>query len=117
MSVRNRFLFGATFAIAATIMMAARANAQDAEPRAYANAPVGLNFLLAGYIYTQGRMAFDPSLAIADAQFHSQTEEAAYVRAFDFFGKSAKFDVIVPYSTFSALALVAGQPQERDMIW
>ena len=114
-SVRNRFLFCATFAIAATIMMAARAEAQDAEPRAYSNAPVGLNFLLAGYIYTQGRMAFDPSLSIADAQFHSQTEEAAYVRAFDFFGKSAKFDVIVPYSTFSAHALVADQPQERDM--
>jgi len=114
-SVRKRLPFCATFAIAATIMMAARTKAQDAEPRAYANAPVGLNFLLAGYIYTQGRMAFDPSLAIADAQFHSQTEEAAYVRSFDFFGKSAKFDVIVPYSAFSAHALVDGQPVEREM--
>src|SRR3974390_3073568 len=85
-SVRNRYLFGATFAIAATIMMAARANAQDAEPRAYANAPVGLNFFLAGYTYTQGKMAFNPSLAIADAQFHAHTEEADYVRSFDFFG-------------------------------
>jgi hypothetical protein len=55
-------------------------------------------------------MAFDPSLAIADAQFHSHTGEAAYVRSFDFFGKSAKFDVMVPYSTFSAHALVAGSP-------
>jgi hypothetical protein len=57
-SVRNRFLFRATFAIAVTIMMAARLKAQDAEPRAYANAPVGLNFLLAGYAYTQGKMVF-----------------------------------------------------------
>ena len=97
MSVRNRFLFCATFAIAATIVMVAGAKAQDAEPRAYANAPVGLNFLLAGYTYTQGRMAFNPSLAIADAQFHADTEEDAYPRSLDFFGKSAKFDVIVPY--------------------
>jgi len=114
-SVRNRFLFCATFAIAATIVMVAGAKAQDAEPRAYANAPVGLNFLLAGYTYTQGRMAFNPSLAIADAQFHAHTEEAAYVRSLDFFGKSAKFDVIVPYSAFSAHALVDGQPVEREM--
>jgi hypothetical protein len=86
LKVRNRFLTCATFAMATTIMMAASAKAQDAEPRAYANAPVGLNFLLAGYIYTQGRMAFDPSLAIADTQFHSHSEEAAYVLSFDFFG-------------------------------
>jgi hypothetical protein len=114
-SVRTRFLFCATFAVAATVMMAAKAKAQDAEPRSYSNAPVGLNFLIAGYAYTLGKTAFDPSLAIADAQFHSHTEAAAYVRSFDLFGKSAKFDVIVPYSAFSAHALVAGQLQEREM--
>ena len=30
----------------------ASAHAQDLEPRAYANAPIGLNFLIAGYGYT-----------------------------------------------------------------
>jgi len=45
-SVRTRLLFGATFAIAATIM-AATARAQEAEPRAYTNTPIGLNFLIA----------------------------------------------------------------------
>ncbi len=30
------------------------AKAQDLEPRAYSNAPVGLNFLIAGYGYTGG---------------------------------------------------------------
>ena len=114
-SVRTRFLFCATFGIAATIMMAARAKAQDAEPRSYTNTPVGLNFLIADYIYTQGKIAFDPRLAIADAQFHSHTAAVAYLRSFDFFGQSAKFDVILPYSTFSAHALVTGQTQEREM--
>src|SRR6516165_7363873 len=112
---RARFLFCATFAIAATIMMAAKASAQDAEPRSYTNTPIGLNFLIAGYLYSQGKMPFDPQLAIADAQFHSHTEVAAYVRSFNFFGQSAKFDVIVPYSAFSAHALVGGQPREREM--
>ena len=115
LSVRTRFLFCAISGIAATSMMAARANAQDAEPRSYTNAPVGVNFLIAGYVYSGGKIAFDPSLAVADAQFHSQTEALAYVRSFDFMGQSAKFDVIVPYSAFSAHALIAGQPREREM--
>jgi len=104
------------FSIAATVLAAARAEAQqDAEPRLYTNTPVGLNFLIAGDIYSQGKMAFDPELRIADAQFQSNTGAVAYVRSFDFFGQSAKFDAIVPYSAFSAHALVQGQPREREM--
>jgi hypothetical protein len=99
----------------ATVLMVATAKAQDAEPRSYTNTPVGLNFLIAGYLYSQGKMAFDPELSIADAQFHTHTEALAYVRSFDVGGKSAKFDVILPYSSFSAHALVDGQPQEREM--
>jgi len=37
-------------------------------------------------------MAFDPDLPITDAKFHANTEVLAYVRSFDFFGKSAKVD-------------------------
>jgi hypothetical protein len=57
---------------------------------------LGLNFLIAGYVYSEGKTAFDPDLAIADANFHSNTEVLAYVRSFDIGGQSAKFDVIVP---------------------
>jgi hypothetical protein len=103
------------FSIAATVLAAARAEAQDAEPRQYSNTPVGLNFLIAGYIYAQGQTAFDPGLRIADAQFHSNTGALAYVRSFDFLGQSAKFDVIVPYTEFSARALVQGQQRVREM--
>jgi hypothetical protein len=39
----------------------------------------------------------------------------AYVRSFELGGQSAKFDVIVPYSGFSAHALVAGRRQEREI--
>jgi len=111
---RNAFLC-ATFGIAANIMIGAKAEAQDAEPRLYTNTPVDLNFLIAGYVYSQGKLAFDPSLSIADAQFHTHTGAAAYVRSFDLWGQSAKFDLIVPYSAFSAHGLVAGQPREREM--
>jgi hypothetical protein len=95
--------------------MVATAKAQDAEPRSYTNTPVGLNFLIAGYLYSQGKIAFDPELSIVDAQFHMHSEALAYVRSFDVGGKSAKFDVILPYSSFSAQALVDGQSKERQM--
>jgi hypothetical protein len=91
------------------------AEAQEAEPRSYSNTPVGLNFLIAGHVYAQGKMAFDPDLSIADATFRSNTELLAYVRSFDLAGQSAKFDMIVPSTSFRAEAFVDGQPHERAM--
>ena len=112
---RNLVLSCAIGLIAATDMMVATAKAQDAEPRLYSNTPVGLNFLIAGYVYAQGKMAFDPELPIADADFNQNAGAVAYVRSFSLLGQSAKFDVIAPFSAFSARALVSGQPQEREM--
>ena len=46
---------------AATLAVAAcGAGAQDLEPRSYANTPVGLNFLIAGYSYLQGGVDHRP---------------------------------------------------------
>jgi hypothetical protein len=113
--VRNRFGCCAIGFIAGTNMLVATAKAQDAEPRLYSNTPVGLNFLIAGYVYAQSKTAFDPELRIADADFNQSTGAVAYVRSFNLFGQSAKFDVIAPISVFSAHALVNGQPHEREM--
>ena len=101
--------------IIALVVGPADVKAQEAEPRSYSNTPIGLNFLIAGYVYAQGKLAFDPNLSIADAKFHSSTGLLAYVRSFDFAGQSAKFDVIVPGSSFDAQGLVNGQPREREM--
>jgi hypothetical protein len=101
--------------ITATIAAAASAAAQDAEPRLYSNTPIGLNFLIAGYIYSQGRLAFDPSLSISDAEYRAHTGAVAYVRSFELLGQSAKVDVIVPFNGFSAQGLVSGRPQERNI--
>ncbi len=111
----SRLSLGVALGIIASVSGAANANAQEAEPRSYTNTPVGLNFLIAGYVYAQGKLAFDPNSAIADAKFHSNTEVLAYVRSFDVGGQSAKFDVIVPASSFSAQGIVNGQPREREM--
>ena len=103
------------FGIIASSLIAANANAQEAEPRGYSNAPVGLNFLIAAYLHSQGKIAFDPTLPISDASFRTDTGALAYVRSLDVAGKSAKFDAILPYSSFSAHALIDGQSKEREM--
>jgi hypothetical protein len=93
------------------------AKAQDAEPRSYSNTPVGLNFLIAGALYSAGKLAFDPDLSVADASFHSKTGLLVYVRSFDFAGQSAKFDVIVPASSFSASGSMASHSSARWRAW
>lgn len=101
--------------IIVTLLAVVSAQAQDLEPRAYTNTPIGLNFLIAGYVYSEGKTAFDPSLPITDAHFHANTGVLAYVRSIEVWGKSAKFDAVLPYSSFSAHGLVSGQPREREM--
>jgi hypothetical protein len=64
-SIGSRFLSGA-LGIMAFALGVTDTKAQDAEPRSYSNTPVGLNFLIAGYVYADGKMAFDPNLSIAD---------------------------------------------------
>ena len=96
-------------------MASASVQAQELEPRTYSNAPIGLNFLIAGYAYAEGQLAFDPALPVADAEFRSNSGVIAYVRAFDAWGKSAKLDIVLPYSSFSAHGLLAGQPRQREM--
>jgi hypothetical protein len=102
-------------AAAMIALAAAGACAQELEPRSYSNAPVGLNFLIAGYVYADGKVAFDPSLPVADAQFHTNTGVVAYARSLNAWGKSAKFDVVLPYSSFSGHGQLGGQPREREM--
>jgi hypothetical protein len=42
------------------------AHAQQLEPRAYSNAPIGLNFLLASYQYSWGEVLLDPTLPVTN---------------------------------------------------
>ena len=89
--------------------------AQDLEPRAYSNTPIGLNFLIAGYTFTSGGVAIDASLPLKDAHIEVNAATIAYARSFELFGQSAKFDVVLPYAWLSGNAEFAGQPMERDV--
>jgi hypothetical protein len=56
------------------IVPASEIHAQDLEPRAFANAPVGLNFLVGAYAYSTGGVSTDPSLPIEDAELDLHTD-------------------------------------------
>src|SRR5947208_4871378 len=91
------------------------ARAQDLEPRAYVDTPVGMNFLIASYAYSEGGVSTDPSVPIQGAQLELNNFVLAYSRALNVFGKSGKLDLILPFSQLSGTASLAGQPVERDV--
>jgi len=87
----------------------------DIEPRSYSNIPIGLNFLLAGYIYQSGNIAFAPTIPIANAKLETSSAFLAYVRSLDVWGKSGKVDVIIPEVWLSGEAEVLGQQKTRQI--
>ena len=86
---------------------------QALEPRSYVNTPVGINFLLAGYGYTQGNVAFEASSPIKDAKVHVSSGVLGYARSLDLWGLSGKFAVALPVAKVSGSAKVTGEERER----
>ena len=105
----------AALAMCALGFLAMAASAQDIEPRSYSNAPIGVNFAVAGYAYTRDGVAFDAALPITDVRLHTSNAVLGYARVIDFWGRSGKVDVIVPYTWLSGSAVYAGSPIEREI--
>lgn len=88
---------------------------QEIEPRAYTNAPLGVNFLILGYGYTDGGLATDPALPLVDPKLKTDNLLAAFARSLELWGKSAKVDVIFPYTWLSGTAQLRNEPIEREV--
>lgn len=100
---------------AANLSLAPTSPAQELEPRSFANTPVGLNFLIASYGYTDGNVVLNATSPVKDAEVESHSGTIAYVRAIDVFGMSGKVGVIVPFAQASGTAKLAGEPQARGV--
>jgi hypothetical protein len=94
---------------------AREAGAQSIEPRAYAPAPTGVNFVILGYVGTQGGLPSDTAIALTSARFKTLGPVLAYARSFDFLGRSAKVDVIAPFGQLSGSGIYLGEPIERKV--
>jgi hypothetical protein len=73
------------------------ARAQELEPRAYSTAPVGTDFLVAGYGYTYGGVLVDPSLPITDVHAKIQAVSPGFSHSFGIAGHAASFAAALPW--------------------
>jgi hypothetical protein len=108
---------GAALAAAAALAPCPAARAQAIEPRQFSNAPVGFNFLVAGFSRSSGGIALDPSVPFEDASLKVDAPFIGYVRALDVAGKSGKIQVVVPYASLAGRGVFGptGEVLTRDV--
>ena len=99
----------------AWLLAASPARAQDIEPRQYANTPVGVNFLISGYAYTQGGVSSDPALPVTNPDLNTSSAVLGFARSLDFWGRSGKVDFVAPYTWLSGSAELDGEPLSRNV--
>lgn len=87
----------------------APAPAQDLEPRRWSHLPTGINVIGVGYGFKEADIAVDPVLRLEEFKSDLHLLALGYVRSFDFFGKSARVDVTVPYAAGRWEGLLDGE--------
>ena len=109
-----RTLAACLASVALHFLVAAPAVAQDLEPRAYANTPVGMHFLVLNYSFSRGGVSADPAVPLEDAEIDIHLATLGYARTFALFGQSAKVGLVLPWAEVSGSAVFAGTPVSRD---
>jgi hypothetical protein len=110
-----RLLASAALFALAYLVAESAAQAQDIEPRKWSDTPVGVNFLILGYAYTQGGIAFDPSLPVNNPHLETNSGALGFARSLDLWGLSGKFNASVPYSWLSGSADYRGELVQRTV--
>jgi len=90
-------------------LLAGSLRAQDLDPRAYVNVPVGTNIAVAAYSRLWGDVLLDPSLPVDDVSAAIDGYALGYFRGIDFFGRSANFRVALPYARGNVVGTVLGE--------
>jgi hypothetical protein len=89
--------------------------AQDLEPRLYSNAPPGVNFVVAGYAYSEGNVLPDPSVGIENAQLEVDGPLFGFARSLAIAEDSAQVAVAAARVCLDGSAEYAGQTYTRDV--
>ncbi|MGH7644584.1 MAG: transporter [Gemmatimonadales bacterium] len=87
---------GVRWGLAATLL-AAPVGAQELEPRALSNAPVGTSFVVVATGYSRGNLLFDPAVPIEDARADVWSVAGGFVRVIDVWGLSGKIGLVIPF--------------------
>lgn len=107
---------GASVAVATVSCgLSTAACAQDLEPRLYANAPTGLNFIVPGYALSEGGVLLDPSLELENAEIEIDGPVFGYARSLAFREKSAQVAIALGNVCLDGAADYEGQRYTRDV--
>lgn len=90
-------------------------SAQELEPRAYSNAPVGLRFVVVAAGYVTGDLVFDPTVPIADADASVSVLAVGYATTLGVLGKTSRLTVVVPFGDGSAQGYVNDEYRIRNL--
>jgi hypothetical protein len=101
---------GGLAVFAAALVLPAGLSAQDLEPRRWGHLPLGANFAGLGYIRTDGDIALDPVLRLTGVELAMDTAALKYIRTFEMFGKSARFDLVQAYQDGEWTGMLDGVP-------
>jgi hypothetical protein len=88
--------------------------AQEFEPRTYAVAPVGVNFVSLGYGFATGGVFMDPAIPAQDVEGDVHVVVARYVRTLSLFGLPSKVKLAVPWSSGHWDGFLEGEFRIRD---
>lgn len=94
---------------------AAPARGQSIDPRSFVDTPVGINFVLAGFAYSWGNVAFDPSVPITNADLKTWGPVLGYARAVNFWGFSGKVNAGGVVGCADGSGEVQGVMETRDV--
>jgi len=87
---------------------------QELEPRTYANTPIGINIVSAGYAYSKGNVLLDPALPIEDLDGKLNIALVGYARTFSLLSRNAKFKTFIPYAFGDWKGTVDGVQESRE---
>ncbi len=97
-----------------TLLLPATAGAQDLVPGVYTPAPIGFNVLTTAAVFTDGAVAFDPSLPVDEANARVSWVALGIGRTLNIAGRFANIGVGIPLIRGHVEGLVLGQFQEAD---
>ena len=94
--------------MAIALMAAASAQAQDLAPRAYVITPNGLSAVTVSSAFNTGKILFDPSVPVQDANATIAAPVLSAYHSFGFLGRSANLLASLPYAVGNFEGTVAG---------
>mgnify|MGYP000740064566 CR=1 FL=1 len=89
-------------ATAISLLLSHYCMAQELEPRSYTNIPIGMHFLAAGIVHSEGDLSPAPTAPISNANLNIDAGVIGYAHTFDLMGHSSKFDIALTFKPVSS---------------